>query len=143
MGGCVAMPSDRFSKAKANSKPLQEFMATPEVSEWLEIDVRGKETKRTYASALFRYWTGFLSKAYPTLKAWVEAVRTQRESKEANVRKTWAIDLQRFMDTQKTPNGLVERSISRFSASDQRVRGFSISSVSRLVSNSSLIQERP
>jgi len=42
------MPTDGFSKAKANSKPLQEFMATPEVSEWLEIEVRGKETKRTY-----------------------------------------------------------------------------------------------
>ncbi len=33
------MPADGFSKAKANSKPLQEFMATPEVSEWLEMDV--------------------------------------------------------------------------------------------------------
>jgi site-specific recombinase XerD len=108
------MPTDGFSKAKANSKPLQEFMATPEVSEWLEIEVRGKETKRTYASALFRYWTGFLSKTYPTLKAWIEAVRTQRESKEANVRKTWAIDLQRFMDTQKTPNGQIMASPTRW-----------------------------
>jgi len=89
------MPTDGFSKAKANSKPFQEFMATPEVSEWLEIEVRGKETKRTYSSSLFRYWNQFLSKTYPTLRAWIDAVRTQRESKEANVRKTWAIDLQR------------------------------------------------
>jgi hypothetical protein len=41
-------------------------MATPEVSEWLEVEVRRKETKRTYASSLFRYWNEFLSKTYPT-----------------------------------------------------------------------------
>ena len=108
------MPTDGFSKAKANSKPLQEFMATPEVSEWLEIEVRGKETKRTYSSSLFRYWNEFLSKTYPTLKAWIDAVRTQRESKEANVRKTWAIDLQRFMDTQKIANCQIMASPTRW-----------------------------
>ena len=108
------MPTDGFSKAKANSKPLREFMATPEVSEWLEIEVRGKETKRTYSSSLFRYWNEFLSKSYPILKSWIDAVRTQRESKEANVRKTWAIDLQRFMDTQKTPNGQTMASPTRW-----------------------------
>ena len=43
------MPTDWFSKAKANSKPLQELMATPEIFEWLEIEVEGKETKRTYS----------------------------------------------------------------------------------------------
>ena len=76
------MPTDGFSKAKANSKPLQEFMATPEVSEWLEIEVRGKETKRTYSSSLFRYWNEFLSKTCSALGAWIDAVRTQRESKD-------------------------------------------------------------
>ncbi len=55
------MPADGFSKAKANSKPLQEFMATLEASEWLEIEVRGRETKRTDSSSLFRYWNEFLS----------------------------------------------------------------------------------
>ncbi len=110
------MPVDRFVKAKANSKPLAQFMATPEVSEWLEIEVRGKETKRSYASSLFRYWNGFLNKIYPTLKAWIEAVRTQRESKEANVRKTWAIDLQRFMDSQKTADGRIMASPTTLAA---------------------------
>src|SRR2546426_1022232 len=108
------MPTDGFSKAKANSKPLQDFMATPDVSEWLEIEVRGKETKRTYSSSLFRYWNEFLGKTYPSLRAWIDAVRTQRESKEANVRKTWAIDLQRFMDTQKTANGQIMASPTRW-----------------------------
>ncbi len=50
------MPADGFSKAKANSNPLQEFMATPEASEWLEIEVRGKETKRTYSSSLHSFF---------------------------------------------------------------------------------------
>ncbi len=72
------MPTDGFSKAKANSKPLQEFMATPEVSEWLEIEVRGKETERTYFSSLFRYWNEFLSKTYLTLRAWIDAVTLPR-----------------------------------------------------------------
>jgi hypothetical protein len=48
------MPTDGFFQGKANSKSLQEFMATAEVSELLEIEVRGKETKRTYSFPLFR-----------------------------------------------------------------------------------------
>lgn len=101
------MPTDGFEKAKANSKPLAQFMATPEVSQWLEVEVRGKETRRTYSSSLFRYWNRFLNEKYSSLNSWIEAVRTQRQSDKANIRKTWAIELQRFMDSQNSANGKV------------------------------------
>lgn len=68
------MQASRFEKARANSKPLLGFIAKPEVAEWLEIEVRGKETKRTYTSSLFRYWNGCLGKKYSSLNAWIDAV---------------------------------------------------------------------
>ena len=97
------VPIVGFETAKKHSKPLSEFRATVEVSKWLQ-EVKGNATKRTYSSALFRYWNEFLSKKYASLAEWIQAVRTQRESKEPMVRKTWVSDVRTFMDTGRISN---------------------------------------
>ncbi len=86
-----------------------EFLKEKEVVAWLsEISTEG--TRDTYSSALCRYWTEDVSKRFPTLKDWVEAVKAQRKSDDMQTRKTWAIDLIRYMKGSVTK--LTHRSMS-------------------------------
>ncbi len=53
------------------------FDASKEVVEWLG-EIPTPSTRKTYCSALFNYWQNSLSKDYPTLAEWIEAVKKER-----------------------------------------------------------------
>ncbi len=81
------------------------FTATKEVAGWL-FDFEVKGTKNTYASALFRFWDGFLSQKYATVADWIADVKAQQRAKDDPVARTaWATDVRTFMNTRRGLGG--------------------------------------
>jgi len=77
------------------------FTATKQVAVWL-FDFEVKGTKNIYASALFRFWDGFLSQKYATVADWIADVKAQRRVKDDPVARTsWATDVRTFMKTRR------------------------------------------
>jgi site-specific recombinase XerD len=61
------------------------------------------KTGRHYRSNLAKYWEYHLHSRFVTLDDWVASVEKQQEDKDVNVRRTWAIDLEAFINAYTSP----------------------------------------
>lgn len=80
------------------------FLKSKEVEAWLS-EIPRESTRNAYSTALFRYWRESISKHYPTLQDWVFDVKKERKSEDMVLRKKWALDLLKYMNSRVSPKG--------------------------------------
>jgi len=76
---------------------FEAFLGMEEVRTWLGTIPREK-TRHTYGRTLFQYWRDYLSKAHHTSRGWIDTVKHAQRSEENVVRKTWALEVQGYMN---------------------------------------------